>query len=90
MGQRIRQLEDALSIFQGGVSEEVHPLLAEDLLSIKFGPEAPKSSNDATHESSSVPINSSGTLTIGNGGESNYFGLSAGSEVMPLFRFLSE
>ncbi|KAG2047430.1 hypothetical protein BDR06DRAFT_963916 [Suillus hirtellus] len=82
MGQRIRQLEDALSIFQGGVSEEVHPLLTEDLLSIKFGPEAPKSSNDATHESSSVPINSSGTLTIGNGGESNYFGLSAGSETL--------
>ncbi|KAG1755802.1 hypothetical protein EDB19DRAFT_1663041 [Suillus lakei] len=80
MGQRIRQLEDALSIFQGGVSDEVHPLLAEDLLSIKFGPEAPKSSNDATNESSNVPINSFGTLTINDGGESNYFGLSAGSE----------
>ncbi|KAG1892573.1 hypothetical protein F4604DRAFT_1875883 [Suillus subluteus] len=57
MGQRIRQLEDALSIFQAGVSEEVHPLLIEDLLSIKFGPEA-----------------------LNDGGESNYFGLSAGSE----------
>ncbi|KAG1779822.1 fungal-specific transcription factor domain-containing protein [Suillus placidus] len=82
MGQRIRQLEDALSIFQGGVSEEAHPLLTEDLLSIKFGLEAPKSSNDATHESSNVPINSFGTLTIGDGGKSNYFGLSAGSETL--------
>ncbi|KAG2369905.1 hypothetical protein BDR07DRAFT_1266057 [Suillus spraguei] len=82
MGQRIRQLEDALSIFQEGVSEEVHPLLTDDLLSIKFGPEAPRSSNDATHESSNVPINSVGTLTIGDGGESNYFGLSAGSETL--------
>lgn len=89
MGQRIRQLEDALSIFQSGVSEEVHPLLTEELLSIKFGPEAPKSSNDFVHESSNVPINSFGTLTIGGGGESKYFGLSAGSEVMPLFHFLS-
>ncbi|KAG2146729.1 fungal-specific transcription factor domain-containing protein [Suillus clintonianus] len=82
MGQRIRQLEDALSIFQGGVSVDVHPLLTEDLLSIKFGPEAPKPSNDATNESSNVPINSFGTLTIGDGGESNYFGLSAGSETL--------
>ncbi|KAG2754657.1 hypothetical protein P692DRAFT_20950168 [Suillus brevipes Sb2] len=82
MGQRIRQLEDALSIFQSGVSEEVHPLLTEDLLSIKFGPEAPKSSNDAAHESSNVPINSFGTLTIGGGGESKYFGLSAGAETL--------
>jgi hypothetical protein len=89
MGQRIRQLEDALSIFQAGVSEEVHPLLVEDLLSIKLGPEAPKSSNDVTHESSNVPIHSAGTLTISGGGESNYFGLSAGSEVMPFFHFLS-
>ncbi|KAG1874537.1 fungal-specific transcription factor domain-containing protein [Suillus subalutaceus] len=80
MGQRIRQLEDALSIFQAGVSEEVHPLLIEDLLSIKFGPEALKSSNDASDKGSNVPINSSGTLTISDGGESNYFGLSAGSE----------
>lgn len=82
MGQRIRQLEDALSIFQAGVSEEVHPLLIEDLLSIKLGPEAPKSSNDVTHESSNVPIHSAGTLTISGGGESNYFGLSAGSETL--------
>jgi len=81
MGQRIRQLEDALSIFQSGVSNEVHPLLVEDLLAIKFGPEAPKPSNDAMNENSNVPINTFGTLTIGDGGESNYFGRSAGSEV---------
>ena len=39
MGQRIRQLEDALAIFQSGVSTETHPLLREELLPIKFGPE---------------------------------------------------
>ncbi|KAG0709529.1 fungal-specific transcription factor domain-containing protein [Suillus ampliporus] len=82
MGQRIRQLEDALFIFQGGVSHEVHPLLTEDLLSIKFGPEAPKPSHDAANESGNVPIHAFGTLTIGDGGESNYFGHSAGSETL--------
>jgi len=81
MGQRIRQLEDALSIFQAGVSNEVHPLLSEDLLAIKFGPEAPKPANDGTSETSTSAISSFGTLTIGNEGESNYYGRSAGSEV---------
>lgn len=81
MGQRIRQLEDALSIFQAGTSNEVHPLLTEDLLTIKFGPEAPKPIHDPASENSNSTLNAFGTLTIGNEGESNYYGRSAGSEV---------
>ncbi|OJA17028.1 hypothetical protein AZE42_00569 [Rhizopogon vesiculosus] len=81
MGQRIRQLEDALSIFQAGVSNDVHPLLTEDLLTVKFGPEAPKPIHDATNENSNSTMSAFGTLTIGNEGESNYYGRSAGSEV---------
>lgn len=83
MGQRIRQLEDALTIFQSGVSTETHPLLRDELLPIKFGPEVRQ-----TDEPESVvkdPLTESmdalGTLTIGDNGESKYFGRSAGSEV---------
>jgi hypothetical protein len=88
MGQRIRQLEDALSIFQAGVSNETHTLLAEDLLSIKFGPEAPKPTHDVTNEPSSSTLHAFGTLAIGNEGESGYYGRSAGSEVRNLSLYL--
>ncbi|KAH7916204.1 fungal-specific transcription factor domain-containing protein [Hygrophoropsis aurantiaca] len=81
MGQRIRQLEDAVAIFQAGVSSEIHPLLSEDLLAIKYGPEAPKST-PASGDHISVPIDALGTLTIGDGGASKYFGRSAGSETL--------
>ncbi|KAF7301357.1 Zn(2)-C6 fungal-type domain-containing protein [Mycena indigotica] len=86
MGQRIRQLEDALAIFQSSTgSNETHPLLRDELLSIKFGPEKgtatdkqPKPRETATTE----PIDALGTLTIGDDGEGRYFGPSAGSETL--------
>jgi len=82
MGQRIRQLEDALAIFQSGVSNECHPLLREELLSIKFGPETGYEKEPLIRtESIEPPINAFGTLTIGEDGEAKYFGPSAGSEV---------
>jgi hypothetical protein len=86
MSNRIRRLEDALAILQSTVSEERHPLLADELLKIKFGPEA----SDG-HRASSGPeeqaakqaqsIDALGTLTLGDSGEVKYFGRSAGSEV---------
>lgn len=83
MGQRIRQLEDALAIFQSGVSTDTHPLLRDELLSIKFGPEVRQA--DDPEPPLKDPLTESmdalGTLTIGDSGESKYFGRSAGSEV---------
>ena len=85
MGQRIRQLEDALAIFQSGVSTETHPLLREDLLSIKFGPDTShnleKEKERRSTEHTVDVIDALGTLTIGDRGEGKYFGRSAGSEV---------
>jgi len=84
MGQRIRQLEDALAIFQSGVSSDVHPLLKEELLAIKFGPEkgyVPRKDPPSRKESTEPPIDAFGTMTIGDGGAAKYFGPSAGSEV---------
>jgi hypothetical protein len=85
MGQRIRQLEDALTIFQSSVSNECHPLLREELLSIKFGPEKgyfPEGEQQSMRKLSvESTIDALGTMTIGDQGEAKYFGPSAGSEV---------
>ena len=86
MSQRIRQLEDALAIFQSGVSKVTHPLLRDELLSIKFGleprqPEESQSLEESVDDPLAGAIDAFGTLSIGDGGESSYFGRSGGSEV---------
>jgi len=96
MGHRIQQLEDALAIFQTGVSNEVHPLLKEELLAIKFGPEKgrvqEKSIIVPDDTESETLIEALGTMSIGEGDSSatSYFGPSAGSEVrMPMQYFVA-
>lgn len=87
MGQRIRQLEDALAIFQAGVSNEPHPLLRDDLLAIKFGPEKSHMPEKDTNppQPAVESIDAIGTMTIGDQGDGGkYFGPSAGSEVSPV------
>ncbi|KAF7316503.1 hypothetical protein MIND_00169400 [Mycena indigotica] len=81
MSQRIRQLEEALAILQGAVSSERHPLLAQDLLSIKFGAEAHKRVEDPPIKPE-PDIDALGTLTLGDDGEVKYFGRSAGTEAL--------
>ncbi|KZP18375.1 hypothetical protein FIBSPDRAFT_829421 [Athelia psychrophila] len=78
MGQRIRQLEDALAILQSNVSSEPHALLVEQLLSVKS---APAGSSVQDEEDLEETLKSFGTLTIGDNGEHTYFGATAGSEV---------
>ena len=83
MGQRIKQLEDALAIFQSSVSHETHPLLREELLTIKFAPgnaERP-GVKESSPDNMSDTIDTLGTLTIDERGEARYFGRSGGSEV---------
>ncbi|PSS35348.1 hypothetical protein PHLCEN_2v1685 [Hermanssonia centrifuga] len=84
MSERIRQLEDALAIFQAGISSERHPLLRDELLSIKFGPEVRRTIDDEhTRNAMSQSIDALGTLTIGEHGETKYIGRSGGSEATP-------
>jgi hypothetical protein len=83
MAQRIRQLEDALAIFQAGVSNETHPLLQDEFLSIKYGLEV--QSEPPHGDTMEQAIDALGTLTMGDHGEAKYFGRSGGSEVCPLF-----
>ncbi|KZP20104.1 hypothetical protein FIBSPDRAFT_932524 [Athelia psychrophila] len=81
MGQRIRQLEDALATLQSNVSSEQHALLVEPLLSARPDPDG---SSAQDKEDLKETLKSFGTLTIGNSGEHKYFGPSAGSEALLL------
>ncbi|GBE86700.1 hypothetical protein SCP_0905800 [Sparassis crispa] len=83
MSERIRQLEDALAIFQAGVSNERHPLLRDELLTVKFGPEVRRTVDEEnSRDQLSHSIDALGTLTIGDHGETKYFGRSGGSEML--------
>jgi hypothetical protein len=79
MAQRIRQLEDALAVFQAEVSSETHPLLSDGLLSIKYGPEVHKEASN--HGAVDETLEALGTLAINEDGEAKYYGHIAGSEV---------
>ena len=78
MAARIRELEDALALFQATVSTSCHPLLTEELLSIKYDPEHSRGDED---DNQIETLDTFGTLTIGEHGNSKYFGGSGGSEV---------
>lgn len=93
MSNRIRQLEDALAFLQSTVSDEPHPLLTENMLRVKFGPEVingPQIASNPLNVTGITPdrttpteksIDALGTLTLGSTGNIHYFGRSAGSEV---------
>ncbi|KAK7063782.1 hypothetical protein R3P38DRAFT_2820319 [Favolaschia claudopus] len=83
MSSRIRQLEEALAILQAVVSSERHPLLATDLLAVKFAAEASQpQAEPSLQERDPAAIDALGTLTLGDKGEVKYFGSSAGAETL--------
>ncbi|KAL0072366.1 hypothetical protein AAF712_000129 [Marasmius tenuissimus] len=77
MGQRIRQLEDALSLLQPS-----HPLLRDEYLRIKFPPNAPEDTAVEKEVSTEVAdlADEYGTLTLEEGGRTRYFGRTGVSE----------
>lgn len=88
MGERIKELEEALATLHASVSFERHPLLRDELLKIKLPIEpnfdAISHFEKAKSESPSLPpelITSLGTLTIDEHGPGKYFGRSGGTEV---------
>ncbi|KAF8178081.1 fungal-specific transcription factor domain-containing protein [Mycena galopus ATCC 62051] len=95
MSDRIRHLEDALAILQSTVTNEPHPLLNRELLSIKSSIElhsAVEGADDGSQlnggaangsgegEDLEEYIDSFGTLAIREDGASTFYGRSAGSE----------
>ena len=88
MSERIRQLEDALAIMQSGMSDETHPLLRDELLSIKV--DKPEESVEA-EGAQEIPkgLEALGTLSISDKGNLRFFGASGGSEVRSSFTSLN-
>ncbi|KZT64967.1 hypothetical protein DAEQUDRAFT_565105 [Daedalea quercina L-15889] len=94
MSDRIRQLEDALSLIQSSVSRDPHPLLARDLLRVKSGLELHSAANrrlgegaddeDDTDGEESQYIDAFGTLAVRDDGAATFYGRSAGSESLLL------
>lgn len=85
MSQRIRQLEDALAVATNQhTTSGTHPLLADDLLAIKFGPESKMNGALSTesHEDEDEADHSvftPGSLLRCRDGGIKYFGPSGGS-----------
>jgi hypothetical protein len=78
MSQRIRQLEDALSVTHNSdLHGDRHPLLRDELLAVKFG----SGSRAGSEETDDQFTLSFGTLAITDRGGSSYFGVSAGALV---------
>ncbi|KAH0831116.1 hypothetical protein J3R83DRAFT_13682 [Lanmaoa asiatica] len=91
MSDRIRQLEDALTVLQSNVTpHEPHPLLRRDLLGLKSiidlhvavdEDNARKATDHADDESQY--IEAFGTLALRDDGAATFYGRSAGSEGEP-------
>ncbi|KAK1233165.1 hypothetical protein PQX77_003700 [Marasmius sp. AFHP31] len=83
MGQRIRQLEDALSLLQASASSEPHPLLRDEFLKIKFPLEISEANRVEIEALPTQEVDlteACGTLTLGEGGHTRYLGRTAGAE----------
>ena len=75
MSQRIRQLEDALTVaYNSEAHGERHPLLRDELLAVKFG-SGPRSVSEDDDDQFTLSF---GTLAVTDSGGSSYFGVSAG------------
>jgi hypothetical protein len=87
MSDRIRQLEDALTIMNTAMSEDPHPLLHRDLLKIKSSIELHSAADGKgvagmpEEVEESQYIDAFGTLAIRDDGAATFYGRSAGSEV---------
>ena len=87
ISERVRQLEDALASLQAKHSNEPHPLLRDDLLSVN----AIQDDEDTGKAEDSGPahppeiMDAFGTLSISDHGVSRFFGPTGGPEVREPF-----
>ncbi|KAI9458513.1 hypothetical protein HD554DRAFT_2029584 [Boletus coccyginus] len=95
MSDRIRQLEDALTVLQSSVTpREPHPLLHRDLLEVKsiidlhvaVDEDKIRKTDDHVDDDSQY-IEAFGTLALRDDGAATFYGRSAGSEVSDLHVF---
>lgn len=92
MGDRIRQLEDALAQLQSSVSKEAHPLLSENaiVVDVEVADKPHESEDEVTGEVSTAL----GTLSVSDQGLSRFFGSTGGTDLLlvrsPLGEFWSD
>jgi hypothetical protein len=92
MGDRIRQLEDALALLQASISKEPHPLLSENaiIVDVDIADKPHESEDEVTGEVSTAL----GTLSVSDQGLSRFFGSTGGSDLLlvcfPLGKFWSD
>ncbi|KAI0277477.1 fungal-specific transcription factor domain-containing protein [Russula aff. rugulosa BPL654] len=82
MGDRIRQLEDALALLQASISKEPHPLLSENaiIVDVDIADKPHESEDEVTGEVSTAL----GTLSVSDQGLSRFFGSTGGSDLLLL------
>ena len=83
MGERIRQLEDALAILQAKCSNEPHPLLSDEAPNNSTPDQDEDGPVAETKDAHGAPdvIEAFGTLSVFDHGVSRFFGPSGGPEV---------
>ena len=75
MGKRIRQLEDALQISHSSVSNDSHPLLADDLRAVTNDSEQPDDTQTSQESDGQKDVlDAFGTLSVTDGGTESYIG----------------
>ncbi len=81
MGDRIRELEDALAVLQASHSSEPHPLLCEGsiLVDTDKADEQPQESEDERADEVTKQL---GTLSVSDQGLSRFFGFTGGSDLL--------
>lgn len=81
MGDRIRQLEDALAVLQASHSAEPHPLLCEDSI-ITDSEKLDEQPQESDEERVGQVSKTLGTLSVSEQGFARFFGSSGGSDLL--------
>ena len=89
MSERIRQLEDALSLLQASTSKEPHPLLCENAIVIDN--DSPDEKLHESEDEGAADVSRAlGTLTFTDHGLSRFFGSTGGSDLLLVCRAVGD
>ncbi|KAI0027762.1 hypothetical protein K488DRAFT_60517, partial [Vararia minispora EC-137] len=87
MSDRIRQLEDALTVLHSAHSHDPHPLLQDTMLLAEHERLEERAAESDDGEGPADTLSSFGTMSISDQGSSRFFGATGGTENLLLVRF---
>jgi hypothetical protein len=88
MGDRIRQLEDALAVLQASTSKEPHPLLCDNAIIVDSENLDERPPHESEDEGAAEVSAALGTLSVSDHGFSRFFGSTGGSDLLLVCRVL--